>query len=269
MEDIDDDFGDLYADVEVQVSSVIKQVSNSNNHSLYIKEQDNNDEEMEDSKQLDMETDKDLEVMDNGSGDSEDELRILLNEEDYRKYPVVNDSNVRDLGMGSDGEGGEDNDNELVVGTENDRRVAEKFDGGVEQNFAGQNVVDRGNGIKSSYAGTQYSPYKYVRPNGTLFPSNNAKSGGAGTAVSLSSASRSSMAPPVVSQGCEFFLPRYRTIFDVNVETFERKPWRHPGVDITNFFNFGLDEESWKDYCNQLDQFRQQATKVPARGHNQ
>ncbi|RZC89060.1 hypothetical protein C5167_030752 [Papaver somniferum] len=264
MEDIDDDFGDLYADVEVQVSSVIKQVSNSNNHSLYIKEQANNDEEMED-----METDKDLEVMDNGSDDSEDELHILLNEEDCRKYPVVNDSNVRDLGMGSDGEGGDDNDNELVVGTENDRRVAEKFDGGAEQNFAGQSVAERGNGIKSSYAGTQYSPYKYIRPNGTLFPSNNVKSSGAGTAVSFSSAPGSSMALPIVSQGCDFSLPRYMTIFDVNVETFERKPWRYPGVDITNFFNFGLDEESWKDYCNQLEHFRQQATKVPVRGHNQ
>lgn len=43
-----------------------------------------------------------------------------------------------------------------------------------------------------------------------------------------------------------------RTIFDVNIETFERKPWRHPGVDIGDFFNFGLDEESWKDYCNHL-----------------
>ncbi|MCL7037197.1 hypothetical protein MKW94_005764 [Papaver nudicaule] len=281
---MDDDFGDLYADVEVQVSSVIKQVSNSNNNdSLYIKEQENNnngDEEMEeDSKQLDIETEKeDLEVMDNGSDDeSEDELRILLNEEDCLKYPVaVVNNDLRDLGvMGSDGEGGgeDNNDNELgvAVGMENDKRVVENGAGAAaEQNFAGgQSVVDRGNGIKRPVTGTQYSPYKYVRPNGTLFASNNAQSNGAGTAVSFSSASGSGMTLPVVSQGCEFNLPWYRTIFDVNIETFERKPWRYPGVDITNFFNFGLDEESWKDYCSQVAQFRQQATKVPVCGRSQ
>lgn len=44
----------------------------------------------------------------------------------------------------------------------------------------------------------------------------------------------------------------YRTILDVNIDTFEWKPWRYPGVDITDFFNFGFDEESWKSYCKSL-----------------
>lgn len=43
-----------------------------------------------------------------------------------------------------------------------------------------------------------------------------------------------------------------RTIFDVDIDGFEEKPWKYPGVDITDFFNFGLNEESWKDYCKQL-----------------
>jgi hypothetical protein len=33
---------------------------------------------------------------------------------------------------------------------------------------------------------------------------------------------------------------------------FEEKPWKYPGVDISDFFNFGLDEEKWKDFCKQL-----------------
>lgn len=43
-----------------------------------------------------------------------------------------------------------------------------------------------------------------------------------------------------------------RSIFDVDIDGFEEKPWKYPGVDTSDFFNFGLNEESWKDYCKQL-----------------
>lgn len=43
-----------------------------------------------------------------------------------------------------------------------------------------------------------------------------------------------------------------RFIFDVNIDTFEEKPWRYPGVDVTDFFNFGFNEDSWKQYCDSL-----------------
>lgn len=33
---------------------------------------------------------------------------------------------------------------------------------------------------------------------------------------------------------------------------FEKKPWRYPGADLTDYFNFGFDEDSWKQYCNCL-----------------
>ncbi|XP_019058548.1 PREDICTED: FIP1[V]-like protein [Tarenaya hassleriana] len=56
--------------------------------------------------------------------------------------------------------------------------------------------------------------------------------------------------------GLDFTPPPHKTIFEVNIDGFEEKPWRYPGVDITDFFNFGLTEESWKDYCKQLEQHR-------------
>ncbi|KAL0354171.1 UNVERIFIED_CONTAM: FIP1[V]-like protein [Sesamum angustifolium] len=34
------------------------------------------------------------------------------------------------------------------------------------------------------------------------------------------------------------------------------KPWRLPGIDVSDFFNFGLNEDSWKDYCKRLEQLR-------------
>ncbi|CAN0525006.1 unnamed protein product, partial [Ectocarpus sp. 8 AP-2014] len=29
----------------------------------------------------------------------------------------------------------------------------------------------------------------------------------------------------------------------------EEQPWRHPGVDIADFFNYGFTEDSWRVYC--------------------
>ncbi|KAF9616556.1 hypothetical protein IFM89_030323 [Coptis chinensis] len=66
--------------------------------------------------------------------------------------------------------------------------------------------------------------------------------------------------------GFEFTLPPhnvtfvFRTVFDIDIESFEDKPWRHPGADLSNFFNFELNEENWKDYCKQLEQLRLEAT---------
>ncbi|ORZ26060.1 Fip1 motif-domain-containing protein [Absidia repens] len=38
-------------------------------------------------------------------------------------------------------------------------------------------------------------------------------------------------------------------ITEVAVDTFEDKPWRKPGADITDYFNFGFNEMSWRAYC--------------------
>ncbi|KAF3778812.1 FIP1[V]-like protein [Nymphaea thermarum] len=60
--------------------------------------------------------------------------------------------------------------------------------------------------------------------------------------------------------GSEFTLPSHKTVFDIDIDAFEDKPWRHPGVDVTDYFNFGLDENNWKNYCKQLEQLRLEAT---------
>ncbi|KAF8393061.1 hypothetical protein HHK36_021302 [Tetracentron sinense] len=60
--------------------------------------------------------------------------------------------------------------------------------------------------------------------------------------------------------GLEFTLPSHKTVFDIDIDSFEEKPWRHPGIDATDFFNFGLGEDNWKDYCKQLAQLRLEAT---------
>ncbi|PWA37564.1 Pre-mRNA polyadenylation factor Fip1 [Artemisia annua] len=56
--------------------------------------------------------------------------------------------------------------------------------------------------------------------------------------------------------GQRFSLPRARNILDVNIDIFEHKPWKHPEADLTDYFNFGFNEDSWKLYCNQMDEYR-------------
>ncbi|XP_073157875.1 FIP1[V]-like protein [Henckelia pumila] len=60
--------------------------------------------------------------------------------------------------------------------------------------------------------------------------------------------------------GLDFTLPSHKTIFEVDIDNFEEKPWKFPGIDVSDFFNFGLNEESWKDYCKQLEQLRLETT---------
>jgi hypothetical protein len=31
-----------------------------------------------------------------------------------------------------------------------------------------------------------------------------------------------------------------------NIDLIEEKPWREPGVDITDYFNYGFNENTWK-----------------------
>ncbi|KAK7303682.1 hypothetical protein RJT34_14595 [Clitoria ternatea] len=57
-----------------------------------------------------------------------------------------------------------------------------------------------------------------------------------------------------VQCGYGSFLPWYWGIFDVNIDTLMEKPWKVTGVDITDYFNFGFDESTWKQYCASLEQ---------------
>ncbi|KAL8168104.1 hypothetical protein V2J09_009603 [Rumex salicifolius] len=60
--------------------------------------------------------------------------------------------------------------------------------------------------------------------------------------------------------GGDFILPSHKTIFDISIDSFEEKPWNQPGADISNFFNFGLNEDSWKEYCKKLEQLSMECT---------
>lgn len=39
------------------------------------------------------------------------------------------------------------------------------------------------------------------------------------------------------------------TIYDIDIDQLEDKPWRKPDADITDWFNYGFTEETWREYC--------------------
>lgn len=48
-----------------------------------------------------------------------------------------------------------------------------------------------------------------------------------------------------------------KPLTQVNLENFEDKPWRQPGADVTDYFNYGFDEFTWTAYCSKQDNLRE------------
>ncbi|KAL3505629.1 hypothetical protein ACH5RR_031011 [Cinchona calisaya] len=280
----DDDFGDLYTDVEVQASSAINCIQELTQFSPDHENSDSSeananervagggggenaeeDEEKEEEAAVNLEEGLDWNGNENAvesdsDGESEDDLNIVLNEDEGDgdcKLGFQTGSNV----------GRFDNEDELRVEVEDEENNGRENDGSGGR---------RGNGglERGSYNGGVYgAQYKRMRSQSAAGSNNLKRNGTAGVALYSSMFVRGNwednFRTPRFStnsigaqSGCNFSLPRSRTILDVNIDALEWKPWRHLGADITDFFNFGLDEDSWKCYCNSLDRCREQATNV-------
>lgn len=44
-------------------------------------------------------------------------------------------------------------------------------------------------------------------------------------------------------------------IYDFEIDNMEDKPWSRPGADITDYFNYGFNEYTWKKYCAKQREF--------------
>ncbi|EGZ26865.1 hypothetical protein PHYSODRAFT_320741 [Phytophthora sojae] len=69
-----------------------------------------------------------------------------------------------------------------------------------------------------------------------------------------------------------------RTAFDVDIDLLEDRPWRKPGVDISDYFNYGFDEHSWREYAARqlrlrrelaVEKSREQASRQAVSAANQ
>lgn len=53
-------------------------------------------------------------------------------------------------------------------------------------------------------------------------------------------------------------IPEYqdKPLTQLDIELLKLKPWRAPGVDVSDYFNFGFDEFTWIYYCHKQDKLR-------------
>ena len=52
-----------------------------------------------------------------------------------------------------------------------------------------------------------------------------------------------------------------RSILEIELDTIEEKQWRLPGADLTDYFNYGFDENTWRAYCIKQKQLRDEVHK--------
>ncbi|XP_030837155.1 pre-mRNA 3'-end-processing factor FIP1-like [Strongylocentrotus purpuratus] len=51
-------------------------------------------------------------------------------------------------------------------------------------------------------------------------------------------------------------------LYSYELEAQEDKPWRKPGADLTDYFNYGFNEESWTAYCEKQRRLRSETGGV-------
>ncbi|TKY72496.1 FIP1of V protein [Spatholobus suberectus] len=225
----DDDFGELYA-VDIEVPNAIP------------KEQEQEEEEEEEkldvnSNNVNLDQDKNNETMNNddcavSDSDDDDGLKIVLNDEDFPAGAV-----------------GCDEDGDADAGDDNGSRFFHPESGRSQGTVFVNNMKANATMGMASYI----SSLNKGRRNGVACIQN----------LALSSSRVCLAANPMAVQcGYGSVLPWYWGIFDVNIDTLTEKPWKLPGVDITDYFNFGFNESTWKLYCASLEQLWQTFLKT-------
>lgn len=56
--------------------------------------------------------------------------------------------------------------------------------------------------------------------------------------------------------------PILSTDFDVDFPSESTKPWRKPGADISDYFNYGFDEFTWASYCLKQQQMPKEIKEI-------
>ncbi|KAK9665134.1 hypothetical protein RND81_14G092900 [Saponaria officinalis] len=260
MNDVDDDFGELYADVEIPAVSDIK----------FAPQFDQSHINSSNKKQIDCAN------IDYGSDDSSDEQRLRKNADKLGGEEMIESSlgicNVGTKSVSEDED--DDEEDDFVVVVNDDEEVRENVEvnvvseanllGNGSGNGCGEEVI--GDLTKSNGCNSQY---KYIRRFGSVsMGTQRATRSRIVNTEDIQQKSNCGRFEPTYAgstvhsfsdQGNGFWLPRYRTIFDVDINTLEQKPWTHSGANMTDYFNFGFDEDSWRSYCQSLDQIRRQS----------
>lgn len=96
---------------------------------------------------------------------------------------------------------------------------------------------------------------------------------------------RGPMVPPQVTQTTpgqdkakqpagKFSIEEFESVGTINgvpahefsIDSLDEKPWRKPGADITDYFNYGFNEETWRAYCERQKRMRMHESGVGLQG---
>nr|XP_055042843.1 pre-mRNA 3'-end-processing factor FIP1 isoform X2 [Misgurnus anguillicaudatus] len=69
----------------------------------------------------------------------------------------------------------------------------------------------------------------------------------------------SSISLNIKSSGCKsrvLEVDAEGNVLETDGEPFEEKPWRKPGADLSDYFNYGFNEDTWKTYCDKHRRLR-------------
>ncbi|CEO97872.1 hypothetical protein PBRA_005986 [Plasmodiophora brassicae] len=53
----------------------------------------------------------------------------------------------------------------------------------------------------------------------------------------------------------------FPSVYDVDIDALPEKPWKHHLADLSDWFNYGFDENSWRTYCQRQVQMRLTVSK--------
>lgn len=54
----------------------------------------------------------------------------------------------------------------------------------------------------------------------------------------------------------EFLSLGHGDVFDLDLDSVIEPPWRYPGIDPGDFFNYGMTETTWRQYIDSINKFR-------------
>ncbi|CAO2821534.1 unnamed protein product [Amaranthus hypochondriacus] len=267
MEHTDDDFGELYADIEFPTSS---KINNEPDFSQpFTKTQQQQQLSISDVEMVEL---RENDVGEAGGKRCEKDSKLCNNEDEL----IVEN--------GTDCDDDDDDVDDFVVfvndedfgaknGSGDATKCSEEIEGAFVADLSGNDQMrvvvngveqnDNGFGVERVNVAINggNSQCKYPRRNGSYFVGNQrATSSWRSDKQDVWSDEPRvpGLTPGFDGNGNNFWLPWYRTIMDVDIHTIEHKPWTYPGADVTDYFNFGFDEESWRNYCRSLDQLRGQ-----------
>jgi Fip1 motif len=96
---------------------------------------------------------------------------------------------------------------------------------------------------------------RWQRP-GFTAPDRNAAAAG-GAPVARPGGVLAMLPTPTVQVG-----PNQKSVYDIEFAKLTEKPWLDRGADITEYFNYGFNEDTWKLYCERQVQMRLEASML-------